>query len=469
MSEKDENDARKVRLAVYDQKSSLRQDGSRNYVQPADVSGRFLWARRAVFAALIVLWAALPWVHVNGRPAMFLDVPARRFFLFGSAFNAQDFWLVFFFLTALLFGLVVVTTLLGRVWCGWACPQTVFLEGFFRPIERWIEGPRNERMRRDAGPMNFDKLWRKGLKQLLYVAVAAFVAHVFLAYFVSLPSVLEFVTHSPAEHPTPFIWMAATTGILWFNFAWFREQLCLVICPYGRLQSILMDDDSMVVGYDEKRGEPRGKAKKDGVGDCVDCNRCVVVCPTGIDIRNGLQVDCIACTQCIDACDEIMDKVHKPRGLIRYDSLRGLRHEARRFFRPRLIFYAFLGLVGAGALTLALSRHHPFEAQLLRMPGLPYIVTESQVRNQFDLHLLNKADAPRSYTFEIVDGSPDVDVTLPADRVELDALESRHLTVVVREAREGWTRGRRVRVRVRSAEPDEEPRIVEAPRLGPQL
>ena len=457
--------------------SSLRKDGSRVLIHPADVHGRFITWRRVVFAGLVALWAALPWIRIGGRPALFLDVPARRFFLFGGAFNAQDVWLVFFFVTAVLFALVVVTTVLGRAWCGWACPQTVFLEGFYRPIERLIEGPRNERMRRDAGPMSFDKAWRKGLKHFVFLFVSVFVAHVFLAYFVSLPSLFEMITKSPAEHPEAFGWMLGSSLVFYGNFAWFREQLCLVVCPYGRLQSALIDDDSMVVGYDVARGEPRGHVKKgkkeESVGDCVACNRCVVVCPTGIDIRNGLQLDCIACTQCIDACDEVMDKLERPRGLIRYDSLRGLRGEKRRLFRPRLALYAVLGVVGAVVAGLALRQHAPFEANLLRMRGAPYVVERGEdasgdvVRNQLEIHLINKTDAEARFSIEVL-GADGAEVTVAEPQLTIEALGSRRVSVIAREPRPEVERGEVLRLRVRM-EGEETPRELEAPLLGPVL
>ncbi|MCA9606186.1 MAG: cytochrome c oxidase accessory protein CcoG, partial [Myxococcales bacterium] len=295
----------KVQLPVIEA-SSLRKDGNRNFVHPADVKGRFVYARYVVFAILIGIWAALPWIPINGHPALFLDVQHRQFFLFGNTFNAQDAWLLFFIFSGVGLSIILVTAVVGRVWCGWACPQTVFLEGMFRRIERLVEGPRNVRIRRNDGPWSFDKIWRKVVKHALFVLSALFVSHVLLSFFVSMPSLLEMVQRSPAEHPTAFAWMLAVSFVLYGNFAWFREQFCMIICPYGRLQSVLTDRDSLVVGYDEGRGEPRGKAKDPNTGDCVDCKRCVHVCPTGIDIRNGLQLDCIGCTACIDACDEVM-------------------------------------------------------------------------------------------------------------------------------------------------------------------
>jgi cytochrome c oxidase accessory protein FixG len=462
----------KIRLAVYDRASSLTPDGRRPFVHPADVSGRFITLRRVVFYVLIAVWAALPWVRIGGRPAVFLDVEARRFFLFGGSFDATSFWLVWFLLTGVLFSLLLTTTTLGRVWCGYACPQTVFLEGVFRRIERFFEGNRNDRMARDRAPMSWSKAVRRTGKHLTYIVAALFVSHVFVAYFVSLPSLLEMMTRSPAEYPYAFVWCFAVGTILYGNFAWFREQLCLIVCPYGRLQSVLLDDDSLVIGYDERRGEPRGKgAAKAGEarGDCVDCNRCVVVCPTGIDIRHGLQVDCVACAQCIDACDDVMDRLKRPRGLVRYDSLRGLRGESRRFLRPRVFFYALAGtlLVGTGAYFL--TTRNDVEARVLRLRGLPYVVEETTIRNAFEVHLVNDGDLPRR--FQVETSLVGVTGTVVAgdggdavETLELPPWSDRRLTVVVRADRDSFRRGGMMHTRVTVGR---EVRDLDAPVLGP--
>ncbi|RYG69474.1 4Fe-4S binding protein, partial [bacterium] len=278
------------------QRGSFRHDGSRIGIVPADVRGPFATVRRIVFAVLVAVLVLLPWLRVGGRPAVLLDVANRRFFLLGLTLNAQDAWLLFFVVTGVGFGLVYVTTLLGRVFCGWACPQTVFLEGVYRRIERAVLGSKEARKRRQ-------KHGHRGLEALrvlalhaLYVLVSFALAHVFLGYFVSPPALLEIVRMAPSRSPEAFAWTAAMTVALYGNFAWFREQLCVIVCPYGRLQSALVDADTMIVGYDAKRGEPRGKAKEPGAGDCVDCGRCVAVCPTGIDIRDGLQLECVGCT-----------------------------------------------------------------------------------------------------------------------------------------------------------------------------
>jgi len=447
--------------------SSLRADGSRNWVHPADVKGKWTRLRRIVFVALIVLWAVLPWIEIGGQPAVFLDIDARKFYLFGATFNAQDFWLAFFLLTGVGFALIFMTALLGRVWCGYACPQTVFLEGVYRRIERFIEGPRNMRLKLNAGPITFGKVWRKGLKHFLFVFVSILIAHIVLSYFVSLPATFEMVGDNPADHPEAFAWVAGLSAVLYLNYAWFREQLCLIVCPYGRLQSVLTDDSSIIVGYDEKRGEPRGKAKDPSAGDCVDCNRCVVVCPTGIDIRNGLQLDCIGCAACIDACDEIMTKLDRPTGLIRYDSLAGLEGGKTRFIRPRMLFYAVLGVIGLVVASFAMQSREPYEANLLRMQGMSFVLEEDGevVRNSFQLHLVNKENAQATFHIEPVDDRFDVMITRPT--LEVPSLEGVHVPVFVRLPRDQMEPGREVRVRVRM-EGAEEERVVTAPFLGPQ-
>lgn len=386
--------------------SSLRPDGSRDVPHPADVRGRFTRWRRVAFFALIAWWAILPFLKVSGRPALQLDIEHRQFFVFGATLNAQDTWLLFFLLTGVALALAWFTALLGRVWCGWACPQTVFLEALYRPVERLLEGPREVHIKRDKGPWTGDKIGRKVAKHAIFLLLSAFVAHVFVGYFVSPPKLWEMMRGSPKDHPEAFAWAFGLTAVFWGNFGRFREQLCLGVCPYGRLQSILIDPDSLVVGYDAKRGEPRGKKNQEGAGDCVDCNRCVVVCPTGIDIRNGLQLDCIACTQCIDACDEIMDKLERPRGLVRYDSMRGLEGLKRRILRPRVLIYTAVAVVWTVGAFFAFRKRVDFEANLLRLPGAPFVVENGTVRNAFTIHLMNKRAEPTTFTIEASSAGP---------------------------------------------------------------
>lgn len=428
---------------------SLGHDGRRRRPYPADVHGRWLRARRIVYYTLIALWAALPWIPIGGHPAVFIDVDHRRFYLFGATFNAQDLWLVFFLVSGFGFGLLYVTSLLGRVWCGWSCPQTVFIEGIFRPIERLVNGPRNEALRRAQAPMDGGRVLRLVATHALYIVAALLVAHVFLAYFVSLPAVFAMVRAKPAAHPEAFAWMLGTTALFYVAFGIFREQFCVVMCPYGRLQSVLLDDDALVVGYETKRGEPRakGKTKETGAGDCVDCNRCVVVCPTGIDIREGLQLDCIACTACIDACDEVMDRLERPRGLIRYDSLHGLRGEKKRILRPRVVIYTVLLVVGLVVAIFGARRREPFEANMLRLPGAPYTRDEGVIRNTYEIHVVNKSSQPTTFTLAAAPGN-DVDVLVPIGSVEIEPMGSRRVPIFASQPEARFTGSRPVVVRV---------------------
>ncbi|MBX3247249.1 MAG: 4Fe-4S binding protein [Myxococcales bacterium] len=485
--------------------SSLNKDGSRNFVHPADVSGRFTRIRNVVFVVLLLIYLALPFVQIGGRPAVFLDIASRRFFLFGGSFNAQDFWLVFFLLTGLAFALIVVTTLWGRVWCGYACPQTVFLEGVYRRVERLVEGPRNARIKRNQGPWNLDKTWRKLTKHGIFILLSLFFSHFVLSYFVSLPSLLQMVQDSPAEHPQAFGWMAAMTLVLYGNFAWFREQLCLIICPYGRLQSTLTDRRTLVIGYDTLRGEPRGKkgkARERGpevalriagpgdlaapgdvgepattppaertVGDCIDCGRCVHVCPTGIDIRNGLQLECIGCAACVDACDEVMRKVGRPEGLVRYDSQTRFDDPTtpRRVLRPRLAIYAAILMLWAVGLVIALRSHTSYAANLLRpQGGTPFIVDDGFVRNTVQVHLVNKGDRETRYLVSAVeDAAVPFEYVLPMPEVTLGGGGDRHVPVLVRLPSAEMRRGLQVRIRVQPADAPDEARELQAPFLGP--
>jgi cytochrome c oxidase accessory protein FixG len=425
--------------------SALRPDGKRTFVVPADVSGRLHRLRHTLFALLIGLWIALPWVEVGGHPAVFLAVEHRAFYLFGSVFNAQDFWLVFFLVSGMGFALIVVTALYGRVWCGYACPQTVFLDGVFRRVERLIEGPRNTRLRRDQAGLSLERVLRKAAKHTVFFVLAFVIAHIVLSYFVSLPNVLRYVRADPAGHPEAFGWAFAMTTLFYLNFAFFREQLCLIICPYGRLQSVLTDSDTVSISYDVRRGEPRGH-KKSGAGeqargDCVDCGRCVVVCPTGIDIRNGLQLDCIGCSACVDACDEVMTRLHRPRGLIRYGSQRQLAGGERRWLRPRIYAYAVLGVVGLLVAAISVRSRQPFETNLLRLSGAPMVLEQdgARVRNAFELHIVNKRSSTTRFSIHGA-GPGGLEYVLPVRELELGSLAERRVPVFVSAPNDGSKR-----------------------------
>ncbi|MBN8458690.1 MAG: cytochrome c oxidase accessory protein CcoG [Verrucomicrobia bacterium] len=370
--------------------TSINADGSRYFIHTADVKGKWTGMRRVVAFALIVFYLALPWIPIKGHPAVFLDIETRNFHVFGLHFVPQDFWMMFFAVTGLGFALFFATSLLGRLWCGWACPYTVFLDHVYRRIERWVEGDAQARRKLDEAPWTAGKIAKRLVKHWLYAGIAAVIAHAFLAYFVSLPRLYHFMHEGPLQHATAFGVVLFLTITLWFCFGYFREQFCIIMCPYGRLQSALTDDDTVTIGYDANRGEPRGAVGKTE-GDCVDCRRCVNVCPTGIDIRNGLQLECIGCAACIDACDDIMTKLNRPKGLVRYDSLTGFSGKPRRILRPRIYAYSVLGMLGLAALVLvSWLKFSSFTATISRVSGAGYSVDAEGVRNVFLMRVKNK-------------------------------------------------------------------------------
>jgi cytochrome c oxidase accessory protein FixG len=350
---------------------------------------------------------------------------------------------------------MTMTALLGRVFCGWACPQTVFLEGVFRRLERILEGPRETRIRRDTGPWTTGKLGRKILLHTAYLVASFGIAHIFLSYFVSVPGALAMMKGSPRDHLEAFVWAMGMTAFFYANFAWFREQMCLVVCPYGRLQAVLVDNHTLSVGYDSLRGEPR-RVRGPGVqqpqqgnhGDCVDCRRCIAVCPTGIDIRNGPQLDCIGCTGCIDACDEIMGNLGRPAGLIRYDSLEGFAGKPSHFLRSRTLFYGAALLVGALAAGLAFARRTPYEANLLRIPGPPFTEVDGYVQNVFEVHVASKAAEAQTIRLTSESFGPNTTIVMPIHEVHLSPLSSQRLPVLVRVPKAQFTQEFDLRIRV---------------------
>jgi cytochrome c oxidase accessory protein FixG len=409
--------------------TTIRDDGSRQFVHPASVSGFFTRYRTAAGLLLMAIYVLLPWIQIKGHPAVFLDVANLQFHFFGLHFVTQDLWLAFFLITGLGFSLFYITALLGRVWCGWACPQTVFLD-IIRRVERWIEGDATERRSLDAAPWTGTKTVKRVAKHVVFAGFALLLAHVFLSYFVSLPKVYSMMRHSPGENWGAFVFVFLMSGALWFDFAWFREQFCIVLCPYGRLQSALIDSHTMVIGYDVKRGEPRGHKGAVGAGDCVDCFKCVQVCPTGIDIRQGLQIECIGCAACIDACDSVMTKLDRPTGLVRYDSQRGFSGERTRWIRPRVLLYTALLALGATALTAAFSTIRPVTVSVTRMTGAPYFVENGVVRNQFLLRVLNKHQHSDTYDVRVLDAPEALQVSEAGTVVTVGAL-SETLTPLV--------------------------------------
>ncbi len=394
--------------------STLRADGSRRWLYPVPSKGRY-WLRRLLVGwGLIVFFVLLPVVRIGGRPAVLLDLAVREFTFFGFTFYPTDTFLLLLVGIAILVSVALITALLGRVWCGWGCPQTVYLEFFYRPVERFFEGAEHVRARRDRGPWTLDKAWRKAAKWSAYVVASALLAHTFTAYFVGWDRLLDWMTGPPTEHWGYFVLATITTGLVLFDFGIFREQMCTIACPYGRFQSILLDPDSLIVSYDPTRGEPRAKRGKKAIaeeqagvrpplGDCIDCGACVRTCPTGIDIREGLQMECIACTQCIDACDDIMDAVDLPRGLIRYTSENALDGKRTRVFRTRTAAYGLLLVAVATVFGVALTTRHAYDVEMHRGGGAPFVaLADGTVGNEVRLRVRNQTATATTFTIDLV-------------------------------------------------------------------
>ena len=438
--------------------STLERDGSRRWLYPRLAKGS-VWQRRRLFAYfLIALFTGIPYMRVNGKPLFLIDIAHRRLFLLGSTFLPTDTVFLALFMVGLILGIFFLTAVVGRAWCGWACPQTVYLEFLYRPIERFFTGVVGV-----GGKPKRLAAWRVTAKYTTFLVVSMYLAHTFLSYFVGVEQLKHWVTTSPALHPVAFLVMLFTTGAMMFNFSWFREQTCIIACPYGRFQSVLLDRDSLIISYDTNRGEPRGKLGASGKGqgasenrislpvvertslaprlsplarhdgDCVDCNMCVNVCPTGIDIRNGLQAECVACAQCIDACDAVMTKIKRPVGLIRYSSQNAMAGHPSRLLRPRVAVYWAGVFATFTLLTVMLWNRAPADITLLRSLGRPFVMTDSGlVENELRLKLTNRTDEPM--TLHVISPRKELQVFTTDGAITLAAHESQTAPVRVQAA-----------------------------------
>ena len=385
--------------------STMTKDGKRKWMYPVATKGSFYYKRLLVGWGLIVLFVALPLININGNPAVFLDIMHWKFYFFGMTLYPTDTFLFLLFIVGSILSIVLGTALLGRIWCGWGCPQTVYLDFVFRPIERFIEGKELLRKKRNEGEWNWDKIWRKSLKFFIFALISFALAHVFIAYFVGWKDLAHWMFVAPTENLGFFFLMLLVTALMLFDFGYFREQMCLVTCPYARMQSVLLDKDSLIVSYNPERGEPRGHQKKNKdnsqLGDCIDCYACVRTCPTGIDIREGLQMECIACTQCIDACDVIMEKMDKPKGLISYTSENRLAGIRQQILRPRVLVYMAL-LAGIwGFLGFSIWNRATYDVNVGRTVGAPFVVLQDgNIANRIRFRVRNQKDKPVSFTIK---------------------------------------------------------------------
>ena len=379
---------------------TINEEGKRSWVFPKKPSGKFYKYRSYVSYFLLVFLLSAPFIKINGNQFLLFNILERKFNIFGFPFWPQDFHLlVISMITGVVF-VILFTVVFGRLFCGWICPQTIFLEMVFRKIEYWIDGDRGKQIRLNKQPWNADKIKKRLLKWFIFFVISFLIANVFLAYLIGGDTVISYITGNPLDNIRTLISLLIFTSVFYFVFAWFREQVCIIACPYGRLQGVLLDNKTINVAYDYKRGERetgRAKFKKNedrealGKGDCIDCKQCVVVCPTGIDIRNGTQLECVNCTACIDECDHIMESINLPKGLIRYASEENIAKKKPFKINARIKGYSAVLLILTGILVGMLFLRHNVEASILRLPGQLYQHKENNIiSNVYTYKVINK-------------------------------------------------------------------------------
>ncbi len=417
--------------------ATIDERGKRSWVFPKKPSGKFYIYRTYVSWFLLAFLLAAPFIKINGNQFLLFNVLKRRFNIFGFPFWPQDFHLL---VVSMILGIVFIalfTVVYGRVFCGWVCPQTIFLEMVFRKIEYWIDGDRGAQIRLKKRDWDADKIRKRIVKHSIFFILSFIIANVFLAYLTGSDRLFEIITDNPLNHISGLIAIIIFTIVFYFIFAWFREQVCVIACPYGRLQSVLLDNKSIVVAYDYKRGEKevgRAKFKKNedrptsGKGDCIDCHQCVDVCPTGIDIRNGTQLECVNCTACIDACDFMMEKVDLPKGLIRFASEDNIAKGKKAVFTARMKGYTAVLVILTGFLIGMLFLRNDVEATILRLPGQLYETKENNIiSNVFTYKLINKT----------MDQIENVSIKLVSHEGQVKLVGDTHLVVPKQQMSEG--------------------------------
>jgi len=406
-----------------DRLATVSSTGSRNWINAKKPEGRFYNARSVVAVFLLAFFFSGPFITVNGNPLLLINILERKFVIFGVAFWPQDLHLLVFGMLAFIVFIVLFTTIFGRVFCGWACPQTIFLEMVFRRIEYWIEGDASAQIRLKKAPWTANKIFKKGSKHVIFYTLAFIISNLFLAYIIGKDQLFEIITDPPSEHAGGLASMIIFSGVFYGVFAFMREQVCHFVCPYGRMQSVMLDNNSINVMYDYKRGEHRAKiADRNHViagkatladlglpdnadfGDCIECTQCVKVCPMGIDIRNGTQLECVHCTACIDACDSIMDKIDKPRGLIRYASENSIRNQSNKILTPRVAGYSAVLVILLSIFITLMNMRTDLETTILRQSGTLYQELPNNVySNIYEIKVINKTFETKNYELRLLE------------------------------------------------------------------
>lgn len=373
--------------------ATIDSEGKRAWIFPTKPSGIYYKWRSYATVLYLIIFFGLPFIKFHEQPLFLLNILERKFILFGMIFWPQDFFIFGLGMLIFIVFIALFTVIYGRVFCGWACPQTIFMEMLFRKIEYWIDGDASYQKALKHAPMDAKKAFKRVSKYTLFFLLSFLIANTLLSYLIGVDEIFEMASH-PTENIGTLVSLIIFTGVFFFVYSWFREQVCLIVCPYGRMQGVLLDKNSIVVAYDYERGEPRHKIHKNeerSKGDCIDCNLCVKVCPTGIDIRNGTQLECINCTACIDACDSIMEKVNLPKGLIRYDSENGIKNKTKLTLTTRMKAYTLVLCVLIGLEIFLISTRSDYDATVLRAKGMLFQEQpNNQISNLYTIKLVNK-------------------------------------------------------------------------------
>jgi cytochrome c oxidase accessory protein FixG len=393
-----------------DELASIARDGRRRWIYARQPSGRLYRARTVVSWFLLAFLVLAPFVHFRGQPLVLLNVLERRFVFFGMVFWPQDFYLVVLIALGVLVTLALSTVAIGRVWCGWLCPQTIFMEMLFRKLEFWLDGSAGQQLRRDRGPWNRERIVHVVRKQAIFFALSFGMANVFLAWIIGADQLWTIVTDPPQQHRAGLTAITIFSLVFYGVFSRFREQACVLACPYGRVMSSLIDPRTVTVTYDVVRGEPRGRRRKDvdpraaKQGDCIDCFQCVTICPTGIDIRNGIQLECVNCTACIDACNDVMRRTGQPEGLIRLTSDEAVRSGRTSWLSARVAAYGVVWLLLVAGVTALIATRRDLDVLVLRQPGtLHTTMLGGDLANFYTLQAFNRSDRPVRFSLEVVE------------------------------------------------------------------
>jgi len=402
-------------ISFRDRPINLDEQGSRKWVYAKKPKG--IWyRRRSIFSWFVLLFfLAIPFIRINGNPFILLDIAGRKFIIFGAIFWAQDTLILALLMLSFVLFIILFTVTFGRLWCGWACPQTIFLEMVFRKIEYWIEGDFRKRHKLDDGPWTAEKILKKVVKNGIFILIAVLMTNTFLLWFIGSEKWFQLIAEPISENITGFSIMLIISAFFYWVYGWFREQICTMVCPYGRMQGVLLDSSSVVVSYEYKRGEPRGPKTE---GDCIDCRQCISVCPTAIDIRNGTQLECINCAACIDQCNSVMKATKKEPGLIRFDSENGIRHGPESIWNPRNRAYSAVLLILFSFFIYTLFSRPVVDTTILRTPGLLYQETEDgRISNVYNIKIVNKTHETLPLEIRLI--SHKGEITMAGSKMEI--------------------------------------------------